>query len=413
MNRRRRIIWAVFIAALIAGAVLRKISDGPARLPSDDPAAVFAVRGELSSARTEIQRRLATKPRDPEALFVLACIELEEGNIPAARDAARRLAQGEPEAPESLVLPLLIEEREQHPEASWTDAMLAAHKRSGPTARWVSLFPRSFQFRGQVSNEQLDALPAPERLLIEYALSHSSDRLERLALEVVTKELTVPQALVAHRVLVEAKPPRKAEADALLQRLVETDPDFAYLELSRAFEGTPKDAAFSEEEVARLETLIGDGHRWPGVDIYEAFKQAVAMVDAPAAHAAAFDATQDIAPLPSVLISRRARATAASGSPELKLRLGKSLTSFGRGLSRGGTLFEQALASLYLFLASELLGDEALRAEAKSAFLDSEAMHEKTAYFWFVSGWPIASLQRDITDRKMSDEMGILRQLME
>ncbi len=67
-----------------------------------DRAATLAARGETAEARQLLEHLVPSS--NPAALFVLACIELEEHRFENATRLAQRLASLKPGAPEAVVL---------------------------------------------------------------------------------------------------------------------------------------------------------------------------------------------------------------------------------------------------------------------------------------------------------------------
>ena len=93
-------------------------------------AAALEAWGDLAGARAEVEAALATDPRDAAALFVAACVELEEGKLEAAAARTRALAQvwG---GPRPRVLLALVERRRERPAESLRDALAPAWKLAG------------------------------------------------------------------------------------------------------------------------------------------------------------------------------------------------------------------------------------------------------------------------------------------
>ena len=192
---------------------------------------------------------------------------------------------------------------------------------------------------------------------------------------------------------------------------MQAHPDTMYLELSAALLGTSMDAAFTEAEVARLEQIVPKGDlQLPMPQLYEAFKSALTVVDPPEAWEVAFQATfGPYPPFAIEVLNARSKATVSSASREVKQRLGAVLTTLGRKLLKRSSLIDLQIGRLFLRLGIELTGDAGIRAEADAAKREFEEMYRRASVFKFVGGWPIAPLTRQLDDRIIRNELGLLR----
>ncbi len=117
----------VAVICLLALFVLLLAAGGASRVA--DRAAVLAARGDTEEARGLLFAAKGSQD-DPSALFVRACLELEEGRPDSASAIAVRLRSMKPEAPELLVLSKLISTRR-----SSTRVMIDAEARDGISFR--------------------------------------------------------------------------------------------------------------------------------------------------------------------------------------------------------------------------------------------------------------------------------------
>ena len=95
----RVLMTAVALAVML-------LANGANKVGLVNRAATMAARGETAEARHLLEGLVTSS--NPSALFVLACIELEELRFESASSLAQRLASVRPGAPEAVVLARLI-----------------------------------------------------------------------------------------------------------------------------------------------------------------------------------------------------------------------------------------------------------------------------------------------------------------
>jgi len=142
---------ALVAIVLLAGLLQPQHAEAQPRL---DTAAIAARRGDTKTAASLVRSRLAKAPKDPSALFVLACFRLDAGDFQGARAAAKRLAAVVPESPEAKVLPYLVEERASNPTGQWPDAFIAAYNRARVPGAEPTIFGE-LSTRAPLSSEKL------------------------------------------------------------------------------------------------------------------------------------------------------------------------------------------------------------------------------------------------------------------
>jgi hypothetical protein len=373
-----------------------------------DRAAALAARGETAEARHLLERLVTSS--NPAALFVLACIELEEHRFERASGLAQRLAAVRPGAPEAVVLARLIEERKRAPDDRWTDVAVRAWSASGRPAAKPLL--GTLDSHRPIDRAALAHAQRPgDKLLLEFGRDQegSADLTEAALAEANAAERPLGVHLVAMHVLMDEAVPQEKRLLArgaaldLLARVARSHPEDGYLSSGVVLLRSDAQAPLTDSDLASLEeALKRRTFALPIRPLYDAFEAAYEQVDRGQAQSRAFFETIGALPLEIHLaLSRRAAATA---DPALHDRAAAVLTVAGSRLETGATFLDRMIGLSLQTKGAELRGDgRAMAAVGKRRTYLSDLMSKGRA-FWEYQ-WPIATLWRDHFLRNITDEV--------
>ena len=387
----------------------RKAS-GPSEIGLVDRAAAVAARGESAEARHLLERLVTSS--NPPALFVLACIELEEHRFESASRLAQRLSSLRPGAPEAVVLARLIEERKRAQDDRWTDVAARAWSASGRPAGAAKPLLGEIDSQRPIAQAALARAHRPgDRLLLEFGRDQKgpADLFEAALAEASAAERPVGVQLVAMHLLLDGGMPEKERLRArsaaldLLARIARVHAEDGYLSSGVVLLRSDARAPLTGSDLATLEEAVKrKTFALPIRPLYDAFEAAYEQVDPGQAQSRAFSETSRALPLEiHVALSRRAAATADSA---LRDRAAAVLTVAGSRLEEGATFLERMIGLSLETKGAELRGDSsAIAAAGKRRAYLSDLMSNGRA-FWLYQ-WPIASLWRDHFVRNTTDEV--------
>ena len=397
----------VAVICLLALFVLLLGAGGASRVA--DRAAVLAARGDTEEARGLLFAAKGSQD-DPSALFVRACLELEEGRPDSASAIAVRLRSMKPEAPELLVLSKLIEERKRAPADRWTDAAAGAWKAAGRPPPGAKQLLNQIDVQRPIDPAALTRLRGTlDGFLVAFGESEHSNLVDA-AMEVSkARDLPAGAQLVAVHVLLDAKvldpsdDRRRSAGWDLLSRLSRTEPDDGYIALALVVAGTDPHAPLTDSELIRLEDALR--RRTFGLPIrplFVAFQAAYQRVDRGQAASKAFSEMTAALPLDThLLLSRRAGVT---DDPALRFRAAEVLGLAGSRLQSGPSFLERMIGLSLEARAAELRSNAA---QAQAVRVKRERLNklmEDGSAFWRYA-WPIASLGRDHLERNSVEEV--------
>jgi hypothetical protein len=119
-------------------------------------AATAAMERDVASARAELAFVLEHSRENPQALLVLACMELDSGRYDEAAQLIARLEQAAPGHQEVEVLRGLLALRKGHPELGWRKAYLQVWRKHGsPDLSRAHLLPEDLNWGGLELDEAL------------------------------------------------------------------------------------------------------------------------------------------------------------------------------------------------------------------------------------------------------------------
>jgi hypothetical protein len=415
--------WLVSFVAVVVGIiiVLAASRARSAELPAvTKSAADAAIRGETEEAMGLIERALAADRINAEALFVRACIRLQSGDLSGAVEDSNRLESSRGPLQEIRIIRELAVARGQTPASEWMPAFLAALKKIGANGLEQSLLRFTPTSRRPLSPEMLARVAGGDGFLVRAAEAGESipSTLVNEAEQMLAAQQPLVVLLAAVSVLnnshvAEAdKPKATAAAKALIAKLARENPREMYLQVWALLSETPESSPLAEPDVARLERIIFSTQTsLPLSLVYEATRSAYAKVDPPQASEAAFTATVAFYPPQfHVVLMRRTKPMLESGDPALRRRTGLAIAQLGRAVMNQASLLDLSIGSMLLGRAAALAGDD-LAGEADRRRKEFQTMLKASDRLKFAAEWPIAGLMRELTERKIHEELSLIREM--
>lgn len=380
-----------------------------------------AVEGELERAREEAAAALAEVPGHAPALFVLACIALEAGDLREAREAMDRLEAMAPGQPELRILEQLLVNQRRAAPVGWGQAFLEA---------WTELGRPDLQEGALLPESRLVALDEPglesawnrapssrARLLLALLFPNPSEARARWVLQQVP-ELDDSALLVAAFDLLSdqrlAVTVRQEAVPVLRQRFAQlagTSPQAMQLRLFQLLAGTERDAPLDTQEMDLLEAISvlptwkEDSFTRPFLEARRGLKE----MAVPGASGAAFAVAERTLGHRGVsLLLRRAAATGERLSEDERRGMGRMLWLIGSRLTEQSSLLEHSVG--VLLMAS---GATSLRhgRNQREAFAREDEMHEAvmTSLRAALDRWPLRSLTEELLESRARSEVTWLR----
>lgn len=384
-------------------------------------AAWAATTGQWAQARAEAAAALAMAPEHPPALFVLACLALEEGDVRETEHLLARLKRRVPTHMEPLLLERLLARRLQVPIPDWSRAFHDVWVEQGrPDFTRTHLLadvdltaPMS-----EVGEEQWRDTESPAARIVLTIASRplSTERAHWLMEQVPGLEDPGMFVAVFNVLMADTLSPelRARAAEALRPRLVQLaaeHPRSMQLQLLLRLSGTHPERPFTTQELKDLEPLLAlPVWRAPyHLDVYlEARKHLRAAGMADAGRQALDVVTLSVTDQGSLLLRKRAKATRSHLLRGARERLGRVIHGVGTRLAEQSTLIEHLLGLLMMSRGAEDMQADAEGAQA-DALLDkayaAEAGWRRAAFL----RWPLRSLTEEMLEASARDEMAYLR----
>lgn len=388
--------FTVAVAAAALGA-----ASGDAR-----KAAQLEAWGELAAARAEVEAALARDPKDPTALLVAACVELEEGDLPAAEARTRALAAAGPR-PQAKVLRALIERRRRLPGEPLRDALAPAWNAAGRPDLQASALPGVDESLWLGSPApRTDGGPHEQRTPGESLLFGGWDPAKRRAEALAAAVHPEQNAAVVNQEILAAlhagEGPRDAEAEAAILRVGEAlagvAPDNGYWEYIAWLGSGGGVAPLSAEDLDRLTGLAARPRfELPRADLLRELRSLAARFDPEHASCLAGMANLRMGPA-LVALQRRAEATSwdGPGGAERKARTAAVLVTIGRRLAASRTYLERMIGVGMVLQGAKLAGDRSASARAEREAKRERSRHQRaTAAAKKAGTWPFSSLCAD------------------
>lgn len=384
-------------------------------------AAQLLVSGNVELARKEILTALADAPNDAPALLVLACIALEENNLPEAREVIARLRAVTPERPEPKLLEKLLVSRHQARSSGWERAFREAWKELGrPNLRQGSLLPEADTLSPEAPNEEEAAWrqtsSTPVRFTLALAALQLSEDHARWLLDQVPT-LEEPALLTAASEVLGQNPlPAALRQEALsllrqqLARLVERSPPSMQPRLLLLLAGTEVKSPLTPRELAALDEL-SVLPVWTANSHTRTFQQArdhlrEAGLTTPGARA--FLVMERATGAGSaLLLLRRAEATRERLSEDERRWMGRMLWRIGSRLTETSGYLEYSVGLLLMDVGAEDLRDYCGQDESYSRqdeLSASSLASDKAA----LERWPLPTLREEMEEARARDEVGWL-----
>jgi hypothetical protein len=431
---RRKLLWYLGLAApLVTGmggfAFWRSMSSRQSlvAVPSTNAllhtrlAARAAVDGELGRARQDVAVALTEMPEHVPALLVLACISLEVGELPAARDAIARLRAVAPEQPEPRLLEKLLENRQRESPVGWGQAFLEAWMELGrPDLQGSLLLPDSMSVafdEAEVENSWNRAPSSRARLTLALLLPHPSEERARWVLQQVPGLDDSALLVAAFDLLTDKRLPvsfRGEVTPVLRQRLAqlaEASPRAMQLRLLHLVAGSEGDAPLGPRELDALES-ISVLPAWKETSFTRTFLEARELLSAMgvpgSGHAAFVVAERALGHRGVLLLLRRAAATRERLSEDESRGVGRMLWRIGSRLAEQSSLLEHSVGTS--LMAS---GATSMRhgRNQREAFAREDEVHAAvmTSLRAALDRWPLRSLTEQLLESRARSEVTWLR----
>jgi hypothetical protein len=220
------------------------------------------ITGDTSNARMKLEPLKSGY----EKLFLMACIELADGNMDKARAHAKRLVDMKPDDMDGIILAGLIDRRISHPEESWMDSYLTAWKAQGSPNLIIlnSILPRSCDCSDVDYISALEAAKGtPDELLLSYWTDRWDDPAKRLELTLKYSGPDMPLEIRLFALSIINYQYKNVSGDlrqnaiarrlALINQLAKELPSIMLYELYILLEDTSEKEFFDDAEITRLE----------------------------------------------------------------------------------------------------------------------------------------------------------------
>lgn len=383
-----------------------------------------AFEGELERAHEEAAAALAEVPGHAPALFVLACISLEAGELREAQQVMDRLQSQAPGQPELRILEKLLANQRSASRVGWGQAFLEAWTDLGrPDLQRSALLPESMLVvRDEpVLESAWSRAPSPRaRLLLALLFPSPSEARARWVLQQVP-ELDDSALLVAafdllsdQRLSVSV---RQEAAPVLRQRFAQlagTSPRAMQLRLFQLLAGTEWDEPLDTQELDRLEA-ISVLPTWKEDSFTRSFlevRRGLKEMAVPGSWGSAFAiAERALGHRGVLLLLRRAAATRERLSEDERRGMGRMLWRIGSRLTEQSSLLEHTVGTLLMAsgAGSLLHGRDQREAFAREDEMHAAVMNSLRAA---LDRWPLRSLAEQLLESRARSEVTWLRAFM-
>lgn len=380
-----------------------------------------AFEGELERARGEATAALAEVPGHAPALFVLACIALEAGDLRETQEVMARLKTMAPGQPEPRILEQLLENRRRASPVGWGQAFLEAWTQLGrPDLQRSTLLPESIPvaFDEPVLESTWNRAPSSRaRLFLALLFPSPSEARARWVLQQVP-ELDDSALLVAafdllrdQRLTVSI---RQEATPVLRQRfahLAGTSPRLMRPRLFHLLVGTERDEPLDTREMDTLEA-ISVLPTWKEDSFTRSFLEArrgLKEMAVPGSWGAAFAIAERALGHRGVsLLLRRAAATRERLSEDERRRMGRMLWLIGSRLTEQSSLLEHTMGAL---LMASGAGGLLHGRDQREAFAREDEMHAAvmSSLRAALDRWPLRSLSEALLQSRARSEVTWLR----
>jgi hypothetical protein len=383
-------------------------------------AAVLEMRGEFAAVREQLAPLISRQVPEAGALFVAACIEIEEGNLDAATAHVAQLATSPASSGHASVLAALIDRRRRDGKEPLRLATIEAWKAAGRPdlgshpLPGLDLSDSALEAIPPITPEQSTTMTPGDKLLFITGPSTTATRLESAI--AATADSASNRPVVNYEVLVELAlqapftPERAPSAMDGVRKagdaLVRSDPDNGYFQVAAWLASGSPQRGLSIDDLDALERAVAKPRFEYPRAVFLAQLRAMARRWDPL-HA-------DMRAVAAGLAGGNAVSVLwLDDSPQGKaLRAGVSslLRSIGSRLEASPTILDRMLALALQAKGAKLSGDPALQASTKGRFDEFRAWYnEGTAAQKRLGNWPFAAAWREWTPDEMT-YFGLLRE---
>lgn len=367
-------------------------------------AAMLEAWGDLGAARAEVEAALAKDPKDPTALLVAACVELEGGKLEAAEARTRELAAVW-DGPQPKVLLALVQRRRERPAESLRDALAPAWKAAGRPDVGAKPLPGIDELWAatpeELTPEPRAAMTPGERFLFgPIGISRRAPDAVAASVHPEENSRTLNHELLGFYFRSEGPP--DAEAAVAVERvgraLVSSDPANGYWELAAWSAAAPGDAPLALSDLDRLERAASrPGFEFPRALLLVELRELARRFDPEHGACRAGLAGLGLG-APLIALQMRVKATTWSGpdGARRKQRVAKVTMAIGRELAGSRTFLERLVGFTLVVHGARLTGDSRIVAKAQA---DAKAARDWYHHAMDASKragqWPFSAMCRE------------------
>lgn len=379
-------------------------------LPSPEGAAALAYQGRAQEA----EAMLGDARPASAAIFVKACLALENGDTKGAAASLRALSAMGPSSPEVRLGEVLVERRARDPHERWLDSFFDAWRAVGtqsplaPTA--VKNWTRS------VSQGARPLVPGLPNDLFWRAMLKTEPELTELLSVQAQADTPARKLLLLGQLATLPQhdaPAARALHKSLLAELQRANPDESVYALMALLDESDAAAPLSPREVAGLEVAAQKSHLGPSTrSLYREFRTDPVLSADDRATDWAFAAASRAFPEAPGSLYLRAKASELAGTPALLPRLAAILERVGHQLMDQDSMRAKLLGSQLLVGSAELRGDSEAVERSRAVRQDWRALSDAgRERFDYLEGWPLPSLLRELVARSAEDEVALFHEL--
>jgi len=391
-----------------------------------NPNQLAAYEAAMAGKSDEVRALLKLEPGGSFNIFLLACIELSDGNLSLSRVYADRYIVANPYAPDGKVLVELIEERRAYPEEPWLMSFASAWKAAGsPELKEVYDFlerDHCEESPGCSSWKIPESFVGqPEELIaaLDLNLACNEEEFASLCLSKTSPETPIPIRLLALSFLnFEDKKISDSLLDQIKQRRNDTInelsdqlPSYMVFPLVAKLDQVSGEETFSSADIDEIERIVSRPKLSPLLlELYDDYLARFIAVGSstPYMSASGMAILVDTSFF-TYKLRTKALATSETASPEVRNRLAAILEKVAKAQIEHKTMVGSLFAIANLHSAASIRKDkrEEERLQVLSRYtkklMDSRILNAAFASRF----WPIQPLMINATEMAIENEVGV------
>lgn len=423
------ILFSTMTCALMSGCASTKMGD-PNQLSASYEAA-------MAGKSDEARNLLKLESGDPFSNFLLACIELTDGNLALSRRYADGFVAANPSVPDGKVLVELIEQRKAYPAEPWLASFAAAWKAGGaPELKAVLNFIERVSSSEQ--NETCNKWKIPEAFvgkpeeLIAALVSNMGCNTEKFT-EVCLSQ-TSPETPIAIKLLAlgflnselsqssckdskisddlrERIQTRRREVIEELSHQLKQDMEFP---INAIIDQGSKKEEISAMDIEQIEEAVSRPRLSPSPEeLYNDYLARFIAVGSqnPYLWASSMAFASDN-PFPLFDLKKKVMVTAETASPEVRRRLAEILEKVGRAQVKHKSVLSVMSGINTLRSAAQLKNDKMTEERLDALHHYIRKLYNMRILYATSSSrlWPIRPLMINATEMQVKNEIGVHQQ---